>query len=106
MMKPIFFIVIFSLSQVALSQELDLTKCGQRIGYRPGGASVIEARYAFNTELDILLNSCAVQKKLLNSANDYFYIRSFTQKSGKATLVYEVDDFTDSSKPMESTCTL
>ena len=93
-------------SLMAVAQGLDLKKCGQNTGYRPGGSSVVEARYAFNTELEILLNGCTVQAKLINLKDGYYYIRSFNHKGGKTILVYDVIDFADPLKPMGFTCTL
>ena len=109
MSKIIFSLFIGATSVLAVSahaDDFDLTKCGQGIAYRPGGSSVIEARYAFNAELDILLNSCAVQKKLITTDQNNYYIRSFTHKMGVATLVYDVTTFANPMQPMEMTCTL
>ncbi len=83
----------------------DDEKCGVGIAYRPGGSTLLESRYGFGTELEILLRDCAVQEKLPKQDGN-FIIRSYSELGGKETLVYQVETFQDPRRPMHSNCTL
>lgn len=94
-------IVIFTHSTMASEPA----KCGGAIAYRPGGSSVLEARFAFKTELEIFLNDCSVQRALPKSEGN-FYIKSFSTEPGIQTLVYSATGFADPQRPTQSTCTM
>ena len=107
--RAIIFGTIFtcSVSYAATTNEKqEAIACDTIMAYQPGGSSLLEARNSFQTELEILLNSCNVQKKYPTKKNANYFLNSFSESGNKKVLVYKLLDFADDSKPMESICTL
>jgi hypothetical protein len=101
--------VLFTLGTLSNIASADPTpvapKCGQTVMYSAGGATLEEASKAFETELKILLNDCAVQDAV-KSENTNFYIHSFSQKDGQLVVTYEKIVFAADGTGAEFDCKL
>lgn len=112
-MKFLFLLAVLAIAPSTYAQEgediVTEENCDQMVFYRPGGSSLAEARYSFQTEMDQFVTSYRVQE-LVKAKEGNFYVKGFTQTSDEdsatKTLVYELIEFEDPRNPTERTCTI